>query len=96
MAKQIRITMPDSTIWDVAASTIARHYADSRHNAGSPPWHEVFRAMMADDNALLDHATNMTWTDVADAAIEISDPKPGDASYSARWSGPGNKTIVNT
>jgi hypothetical protein len=94
MAKMIRVTMPDDTVWDVPASVIASNWA--RYYAASDPsstFANEFALAMGDDSGLLDWASNNTdWVDVAESAVRVQ-IEPSTADYDRWWTNAHKEVI---
>jgi hypothetical protein len=92
MKKVIRITMPDSSIWDVPAYIIAAHratiFAQSDSNGDESLFRTIFKAefdsVYNDDIELINWAQNcMCWSDIEYAAERID--YKGDLDYDYGW-----------
>jgi hypothetical protein len=99
--KYLRVTMPDSSRWDVPASLIAesraRYYAkhDSMEESG-PEYDKVYREeyeyTINSDSELKDWAANnMNWSDVSANAARTKGPDMPD--YQEGWVN-GKKEVV--
>lgn len=103
----IRVTMPDSSKWDVDAEVIAhdraRHFAnqdvkDPSTDGSLAQWNRVyddeFAYTMSDDGELLDWAANnMNWSDVQRHAVKVQEPPQAPPDYQEGWVN-GDREIV--
>lgn len=95
--KELRVTMPDGSVWAVPAQVVAenraRFYADEQPT--SAPDHgyaEELAYTLSDNVELIDWAeTNMNWDDVKDHARQAEEPDPVD--YQEGWVN-GEKEVV--
>ena len=84
MMKNLRIKMPDLSIWQVPAHLIAenraKYYAERK---GKELYLEEYEFTLNDDSILIDWATNnMDWEDVSQYATIIEKP---EVDYQEGW-----------
>jgi len=101
MNKVIRITMPDSSIWDIPVDVIATHRAlfcaNMDSNGDEVLFREIFReefdSIYQDDTELINWAQNyMSWNDVEHAAERVD--YVGDLDYDSGWKN-GPMTVID-
>ena len=100
MARHLRVTMPDGSMWDVPVDIIARnraqHYADEYGGDVQRSLDEdTILLFEGDDLEIMDWAVNeMNWSDVAAKAKRISyRPEPTADDFQEGWI-EGDKEIV--
>lgn len=94
--KFIRVTMSDSSKWDVAATVVAdnraEYYAD-KEGGGLDQYNEEFKYAMENDDELIDWATgNMDWDDVRKLAKRVT--TAAELDFNAEWIN-GDKEVVD-
>jgi hypothetical protein len=83
MSKQIRVTMPDGSVWAVPAELVASDRFDYYSKAKGEASGSEYAYTLENNDVLLSWASNnMNWSDVAHAAIQI---RPGDVDYQEGW-----------
>lgn len=103
MAKQLRVTMPDGSRWDVPAQIIAEHRARyyAKHDSGEESGEEygrVYRDELAyaldSDDELQDWAANnMNWSDVSAQATRVQEAPAKEPDYEEGWVN-GEKEVI--
>lgn len=91
-ARELRVTMPDGSVWSVPAKVIARHRADTLreihiHNTNEQweGWNQEIEFALNDKEVLADWArNNMNWKDVVLDASQVSKPT-AKVDYQEGW-----------
>lgn len=89
--KYLRVTMPDSSVWDVPAEIVAKdrasYYKEKDPTSYGTPertYTAEFDITMDDEYELIDWArNNMDWDDVKEFAVE--DTEPDEPDFQEGW-----------
>ncbi|WP_422928638.1 hypothetical protein [Singulisphaera sp. PoT] len=99
MAKYLRVTFSDNTVWDVPIEVIARsraeHYADEFGNDVERSYREDSLPLLeASDSEVYEWAiNNMNWSDMKAAAIQ-QPSKPLVVDYEEEWTSCDTKVVT--
>jgi hypothetical protein len=81
---ELRVTMPDESVWAVPAHIIADSYANYYTAADGDEYDDLYRFVMEQTDVLTDWASgDMNWSDVKAQARMVDGPDPVD--YEEGW-----------
>ena len=88
---ELRVTMPDGSVWAVPALVIAQNRARYYAKDNEAEFAKEVAYCMGDDYEIEDWAANnMDWSDVANVALRVKQP---ETDYEEGWAN-GRKRVV--
>ncbi|MCQ4363163.1 hypothetical protein KQR54_18865 [Mycobacterium gordonae] len=91
LSKQIRVTMPDASQWDIPAVFLAHDRAATESRNGEE-YEEILSSALIDDDLLLEWTGRVQWRDVARYARQTKRTYP-EHILAMGWAN-GEKVIV--